>query len=189
MRIGVLRIGQVDSDTTKRIQESLSTIFTQTMCMMIEEQIPLPEEAFDESRKQHRSDVILRKVRSYAEKSRYDRVLGVADVDVFVPTLNFVFGQADLEGKAALISLWRLRPEYYGDLPNEQLFHERSVKEAVHELGHTLGLEHCSNVFCVMHFSNAIYETDVKHSLFCSRCSVKAEAAITGLGKNHDGKV
>jgi archaemetzincin len=189
MRIGVLRVGEVDSDTTKRIQESISTIFTQATCLMIDEQIPLPEEAFDDVRKQHRSDVILKKVRSYAEKSRFDRVLGVADVDVFVPRLNFVFGQADCDGKAALISLWRLRPDYYGDLPNEQLFHERSVKEAVHELGHTLGLEHCSNVFCVMHFSNSIYETDVKHSLFCGRCSAKAEAAITGFGENHDGKV
>jgi archaemetzincin len=189
MKIGVLRVGQVDSDTTTRIQESISTIFTQATCMMIDEQIPLPEEAFDDVRKQHRSDVILGKVRSYAEKNRFDRVLGVADVDVFVPRLNFVFGQADCDGKAALISLWRLRPDYYGDLPNEQLFHERSVKEAVHELGHTLGLEHCSNVFCVMHFSNSIYETDVKHSLFCGRCSAKAEAAITGFGEDHDGKV
>jgi archaemetzincin len=189
MRIGVLRIGQVDSDTAKRIQESISTIFTQTRCMTIDEEIPLPEEALDEARKQHRSDVILRKVRSYAEKSRFDRVLGVVDVDVFVPRLNFVFGQADCDGRAALISLWRLRPGYYGDLPNEQLFHERSVKEAVHELGHTLGLEHCANVFCVMHFSTSIYDTDVKHSLFCDRCSVKAEAALTGLGKNHEGQV
>jgi len=186
MKIGVLRIGQVDSDTVKRIQESISTIFTQTKCTLIDEQIPLPEEAFDEARKQHRSDVILGKVRSYAEKSRLDRVLGVADIDVFVPRLNFVFGQADCNGKAALISLWRLRPDYYGDLPNEQLFHERSVKEAVHELGHTLGLEHCSNVFCVMHFSNSIYETDVKHSLFCSRCSGTVEASISGPGENHE---
>jgi archaemetzincin len=180
MKIGVLRIGRVDSDKAKRIQEGISTIFTQTKCFVIDEEIPLPEEALDEERRQHRSDVILRKVRSYAETSSFDRVLGVVDVDVFAPKLNFVFGQADYSGRAALISLWRLRPEYYGDLPNEQLFDERSVKEAVHELGHTLGLEHCSNVFCVMHFSNSIYETDVKHSLFCSRCSAKAEAATTG---------
>ncbi|MGA3191664.1 MAG: archaemetzincin family Zn-dependent metalloprotease [Candidatus Bathyarchaeia archaeon] len=189
MKIGVLRIGQVDSDTTKRIQESISTILTQSTCTVIDGEIPLPEKAFNKTREQHRSDVILGKVRSYAEKSRFDRVLGVADVDVFVLNLNFVFGQADCNGKAALISLWRLRPEYYGDLPNEQLFHERSVKEAVHELGHTFGLEHCSNVFCVMHFSTSIYETDVKHSLFCRRCSVKAEAAITGLGKNLERQV
>jgi archaemetzincin len=189
MKIGVLRIGQIDSNTAKRIQESISTILTQTTCMTIDEEIPLPEKAFDEARKQHRSDVILKKVRSYAEKSRFDRVLGVVDVDVFAPKLNFVFGQADYDGRAALISLWRLKPEYYGDLPNEQLFHERSVKEAVHELGHTLGLEHCSNVFCVMHFSRSIYDTDVKHSLFCDRCSVKAEAAITRPDENHGGQV
>jgi archaemetzincin len=185
MRIGVLRIGQVDSYMAKRIQEGISTIFTQTKCALIDEEMPLPEEALDDERRQHRSDLILRKVRSYAEKSPFDRVLAVLDVDVFVPKLNFVFGQADLSGRTALISLWRLRPEYYGDLPNQQLFDERSVKEAVHELGHTLGLEHCSNVFCVMHFSNSIYETDVKHSLFCNRCSAKAEAAITGPGKTH----
>jgi len=189
MRVGVLYIGHVDSGKAKRIQEGISTIFTQTKCDLIDEQIPLPEEALDEARKQHRSDIILRKVRSYAEKSSFDRVLGVADVDIFVPRLNFVFGQADCGGRAALISLWRLRPEYYGDLPNEQLFDERSVKEAVHELGHTLGLEHCSNVFCVMHFSNSIYETDVKHSLFCSRCSAKAEAAIAEIGKTYGGQV
>jgi archaemetzincin len=189
MKIGVLRIGQVDSDNAKRIQEGISTLLTQTTCRVIDEEIPLPEKAFNKTRTQHRSDVILAEVRSYADKSPLDRVLGIADVDIFVLNLNFVFGQADLDGKAALISLWRLRSDYYGDLPNEQLFHERSVKEVVHELGHTFGLEHCSNVFCVMHFSTSIYETDVKHSLFCGRCSVKAEIAMTGLGKNLEGQV
>jgi len=182
MRIGVLRIGHVDSGKAKRIQEGISTVFTEIKCYLIDEEMPLPEEALDEERKQHSSDVILRKVRSYADKSSFDRLLGVVDVDIFVPKLNFVFGQAEFSGRAALISLWRLRPEFYGDLPNEQLFDERSVKEAVHELGHTLGLEHCSNVFCVMHFSNSIYETDVKHSVFCNRCSAEAEAAIAKVG-------
>jgi archaemetzincin len=183
MKIGVLRIGQVDSEDTRRIQVSLGTIFTKTRCTAIDGEVPMPKGAFDEARKQHRSGVILGAVRSYAdENSCFDRILGVVDVDVFVPALNFVFGEAQYNGKAALISLWRLRPEYYGDLPNEKLFAERSLKEAVHELGHTLGLEHCPNVFCVMHFSNSIYETDVKHNLFCSRCSVKVEAAVSRLG-------
>jgi archaemetzincin len=190
MKVGILRIGRVDSDVTRRIHEGLSTIFSETRCTTIREEVPLPREAFDESRKQHRSDIILGLVRRYAgEKGGFDRVLGVVDVDIFVPRLNFVFGEADCDGRAALVSLWRLRPEYYGDLPSEQLFYERSLKEAVHELGHTLGLEHCSNVFCVMHFSNSIYDTDVKHSLFCERCSVKAEAAIARLGESLERKV
>ncbi|HVP27089.1 MAG TPA: matrixin family metalloprotease, partial [Candidatus Bathyarchaeia archaeon] len=88
---------------------------------------------------------------------------------------NYVFGEAESPGKAALISLYRLKPEFYGKKPNTELFIERSTKEAVHEIGHTLGLNHCSNPFCVMYFSNSIFETDRKQSLFCNKCYLKIE--------------
>jgi archaemetzincin len=93
-----------------------------------------------------------------------------------------VFGEAECPGKAALISLWRLRPEYYGSSPKIELFVERGTKEALHELGHTLGLRHCSNPFCVMYFSNSIFETDRKQSLFCNKCFLKVEKALENLG-------
>ena len=183
MKIGILRVGRVDSYVISRIQENLNTIFPKTECTLIDEIMPIPEEAFNNTRQQYRSDVILSSVRSLAEKKKaLDLVLGILDVDIFVPELNFVFGEAECPGKAALISVSRLRPEFYGKAPNMELFLERTTKEAVHELGHSLGLRHCFNPFCVMYFSNSIFETDRKQSLFCTRCYLKAEVAVNNLG-------
>jgi len=182
MKIGILRIGQIESHVVSRVQEDLNTIFPRTACVLIAETLPIPEEAFNKTRKQYNSSIVLSKVQSYAEeKKSFNRVLGIMDADAFVPNLNFVFGEAECPGKAALISLWRLRPEFYGKASNAELFVERSIKEAVHEIGHTLGLKHCPNPFCVMFFSNSIFETDRKQSLFCSKCYLKVDKIANRL--------
>lgn len=183
MKIGMLRIGKVDSHVISRIQENLNMAFPKSRCTLIPETLPVPEEAFNRTRRQYSSDILLSKIHYYAEKEKgLDRVLGIVDVDLFVPDLNFVFGEAECPGKAALISLCRLRPEFYGAPSNMELFVERSTKEAVHELGHTLGLSHCPNPFCVMYFSNSIFETDRKQSLFCNKCYLKVEKIVSKLG-------
>jgi len=183
MKIGILRVGQVNLNVLERICENLGMAFPETECKLISETLALPREAFDVSRRQYRSDVILGLVKGYADKvETLTHVLGVVDVDIFVPGLNFVFGEAECPGKAALISLRRLRPEFYGASSNFELFVERGTKEAVHELGHTLGLAHCSNPFCVMYFSNSIFETDRKKSLFCNKCYLKVHGFMVGFG-------
>jgi archaemetzincin len=127
-------------------------------------------QAYDPQRKQYLSSKLLA---SLKKSEREERVVGIADVDLYVPRLNFVFGEADIVSGTAIVSLCRLRPEYYGLASDEALFLERATKEIVHELGHTFGLGHCPNNKCVMHFSNSLADTDVKEAHFCSKCRPK----------------
>jgi archaemetzincin len=127
-------------------------------------------EAYNPERKQYFSSKLLA---SLKKSERDERVVGIADVDLYVPRLNFVFGEADIISETAIVSLYRLRQEYYGLAPKEALFLERATKEIVHELGHTFGLGHCSNNKCVMHFSNSLADTDFKEASFCSSCRPK----------------
>lgn len=127
-------------------------------------------QAYNPERKQYLSSKLLA---SLGKSEREERVVGIADVDLYVPRLNFVFGEADVISGTAIVSLYRLRQEYYGLAPDEALFLERATKEIVHELGHTFGLGHCPNNKCVMHFSNSLADTDLKESHFCNMCRPK----------------
>jgi len=100
-------------------------------------------------------------------------ILGVTGVDLTAPGLNFVFGLADPRNRAAIISLARLYPEFYGQPRDPGRFKARAVTEAVHELGHLLGLDHCPDPACVMSFSNSLADTDRKGPGFCKLCREK----------------
>ena len=170
MRIVVLRVGCVDLEVVRGIQVGLREVFSGTICEIFEQMMEMPQDAYNVVRHQFLSSSILSRIWEYARSSVVDRVLGVTDVDLYVPRLNFVFGEAECPGRAAIISLCRLRSEFYGDSSDRGLLVERSVKEAVHEVGHTLGLVHCHDPLCVMFFSNSIDDTDRKRSVFCEKC-------------------
>jgi archaemetzincin len=182
MKIGVLAVGQVPREVLLELVQALPRIFPDTACSVIEEPLPIPADAFVKKRNQYSSSVILAQINVFAAgNAGFDRVLGVVDVDVFASGLNYVFGEACMPGKAALISLWRLKPDFYGETAGSDVLVSRALKEAVHELGHTLGLKHCAKGFCVMHFSNSIFETDKKQSLFCEQDYLQASLAINTL--------
>jgi len=174
MKISILPIGEIEENALKTLQGSLVRAFSGSTCKILSKSV-VPKESYNIVRRQYDSTLILHKVLQFTEasetlRSKEDHILGVTDVDIYVQGLNFVFGEAQCPGKAAVISLYRLRPEFYGAPNDERLFLERTAKEAIHELGHTLGLRHCSNPLCVMHFSLNIGMTDLKQAEFCSSC-------------------
>lgn len=131
--------------------------------------LPLPASSYDRRRRQYAASGFLAELA--AANTANSMTLGVTAVDLFIPQLNFVFGVADRGTGAAVISLHRLTPEFYGEEPNQKLLNERAAKEAIHEVGHLLGLTHCDEASCIMHFSNAIGNTDIKGPGFCDRCA------------------
>lgn len=124
--------------------------------------------AFDAARGQYHSTAILQRLERSADLDA--RILGVTTADLYVPVLTFVFGEAQLDGNCAVVSAARLKEEFYGLPPNDDLLRARLVKESVHELGHTFGLRHCPDWRCVMTSSHAVERLDVKTAGFCSAC-------------------
>lgn len=93
------------------------------------------------------------------------------ELDLAAPVMTFVFGEALLRGGSAVVSLCRLRSEYYGFPPDEELLLERALKETLHELGHTRGLRHCHDWRCVMSSAHAVERVDVREAAFCRECA------------------
>ena len=125
--------------------------------------------AYDPARQQYRSDLLLDDLAARAAPG--EKILGITDADLFIPVLTFVFGEAQLDGRAAIVSSFRLRSELYGLAPDPALLEARVVKEAMHELGHTFGLVHCYTPGCVMQPSTYAELVDLKEEIFCERCT------------------
>ncbi|MGB6602597.1 MAG: archaemetzincin [Candidatus Cybelea sp.] len=97
-------------------------------------------------------------------------LLAITDFDLYKTSHRFVFGDADETQGTAVVSLARLRSEFYGEPADANLLFQRTLKESIHELGHAFGLKHCFNARCAMYYSNSIFETDNKMPHFCEIC-------------------
>lgn len=139
-----------------------------------------PAVAYDASRGQYDSHRLLPALEQLARVNE-TRVLGITEVDIFSSVFTFVFGVAKFRGVAAVISLHRLRTSFYGLPEDANILVSRVQREAVHEIGHLLGFTHCPNRNCVMSFSAAAEEIDLKSDGFCALCRAKQKDRLATL--------
>jgi archaemetzincin len=145
------------------------------------EPFPDPEYAYDAARGQYSSTLVLRDAlgRRPADASK---LMVITDHDIFIPMLSFVYGQAQLNGPVAVLSLSRLRQEFYALPPNRPLFLLRVRKEALHEIGHCFGMTHCADPLCTMRLSTNLQQLDEKQAEFCDGCATLLREAVGVTG-------
>jgi len=177
-RIQLLSFGAVQPDILSQLCGSLAREFA-VPCEILGPE-PDPSFAFNTTRQQYSSTEILAAMTARTTPDTW-RLLGVTAHDLYIPILTFVFGEAQLNGRCAVVSCRRLSQEFYGLPADPQLFHQRLLKESVHELGHTLSVTHCEDYQCVMAPSHGVEWIDLKSHRFCSECraSVPNRANIT----------
>ncbi len=167
MNLQLLPIGNIDGGLLMDLAPDLANTF-QVPCELLTSPLD-PEFAFHGERQQYHSSEILGRMQSLVTSNTW-RLLGVTPVDLYIPILTFVFGEAQMGGPCAVVSLHRLRQQFYG-LPHDGgILRQRLLKEAVHEVGHTINLTHCQDYGCAMAPSHAVEWIDLKESWLCDSC-------------------
>lgn len=168
----LMSVGKVPPEVFIWLEKELPPVFECTC--RLGPALPHPDFAWNKQREQFRAEAILARVHAGSAMC----VLAVVDLDVYVPDLNFAFGLAQSGTARAIIALPRLRQSFYSLPDNPDLFRERVVKEAIHELGHVFGLTHCEDSRCVMAFSNSLDDTDYKRQMFCKKCKRRLQTEL-----------
>jgi archaemetzincin len=184
--IYLLPIGSIEDEVLSVLEQRLH----QVLGWEIRRSVPLqmPVTAFNAVRQQYEALQVMRAVADVVPSSA-KCALGIIQEDLSIPMLTFVFGQAQLQGRVALMSLARLRQEFYGLPANKELMMTRTVKEALHELGHTFGLIHCPTPSCLMTLANDVQHVDKKESAFCGGCSVLLKDTLREFEMNEEKEV
>jgi archaemetzincin len=176
--IQLVLLGPVPREVLAFLQDQIATVFSASV--VTGRNLPLPTRIYHRQRRQFNSRAILQWLQQL-DMPVGTIVLAVIQEDLYADSLHFVFGEPDLQGKRAIISLARLYASYPTKPFTEALLWERALKEAIHELGHVLGLPHCPELQCVMRSSDSLYDIDVKSADFCQCCAQKLQSNLHAL--------
>jgi archaemetzincin len=165
--ISLISFGYFEKDFLEKIAGAIRQEFHREV-IVTESHIDLPV-YYDPGRRQYNGMKLLQEVDSMHNPDHL-RTLGLFNVDLFIPILTYIFGQAYLHGRSGITSTYRLRNELYGMKKDDTLLSERFRKVCIHELGHTFGLIHCQTLTCVMRSSTYVEDLDQKDYRFCAGC-------------------
>jgi archaemetzincin len=172
-RLYVAATSQADAGAVTAIRGILGSNFELPLGSM---EPPEFDFAWDEARGQYSSIAVLEWLAGNCPEDGA-KLLAITARDLFIPVLTFVFGQAQLNGRVGVVSLARLKQEFYGLPANEAVLVQRAMKEALHETGHLFGLVHCTDTACAMSLSTGVRQIDIKQAEFCSHCRGRLHAA------------
>ena len=165
--ITLISFGYFENDILEQVAETVRDEF-RFSARIREGHLDLGE-FYDPGRRQYNANKLLKVVDSIALPDSY-KTIGLFNVDLYIPILTFIFGQAVLGGNTGIASLYRLNNERYGMPPDKIILMERFKKEVIHELGHTFGLIHCNAPECVMRSSTYVEDIDLKEVHMCQTC-------------------
>lgn len=177
--VHLLPVGTVDRSLLENLSIALARSL-RVQCEILPSQLD-PAPSYHAERQQFHSSELLQRTMRLLQPGDW-RILAVAGVDLYIPILKYVFGEAQIGGPCAVVSMFRLRQEFYGLDRDDALLGERLLKESVHELGHTLGLHHCDDYRCAMASSHAVEWIDLREMSWCESCHAKAASAFTARG-------
>lgn len=172
--IRIVPINTVDAAFLDRLAVCLEERFL--VSARVERSLVVPRSTLNATRGQLFVSTLISNVqRAHPEPDTM--LLAITDFDLYKTSHRFVFGDADDAHGIAVVSINRLRSEFYGEPADVNLLFQRALKEAIHELGHAFGLKHCYNARCAMYYSNSIFETDNKMPHFCEICDRRLSRA------------
>ncbi len=167
-QIGIVPVNAIEANFLERLAACLEESFLARA--RIERSLAVPRSVLNAARGQLFASTLTGKVRRAHANVDDAAVLAITTFDLYKTSHRFVFGDVDESQRVAVVSTYRLRPEFYGEQPDANLVFQRTLKECAHELGHVFGLRHCYNARCAMYYSNSIFETDNKMPHFCEGC-------------------